>query len=121
GGRVGEGLPARHVGAQHVPQEVLAVPGQREGGHLREACGPDLAEERLRVLDRVALRDGVAAEEELMVQGERDRLCGRAAEVAAEEDGGGGRGGRACRGGRAARIAGEERGQRGTRRGRRLG
>src|SRR3989441_169240 len=87
GGRVGHGLDYAHVGAEHVLQEILAVAGQRERAHVGVAGLAHLAEERLGVLDRVALAERVAREEELLILGEDDRLGGGRAEVAAKPHG----------------------------------
>jgi hypothetical protein len=85
GGRVGHRLDHAHVGAEHVLQEILAVPGERERAHVGVAGLAHLAEQRLRVLDRVALAERVAGEQELTIVIEHDRLRGGRAEVAAEQ------------------------------------
>ena len=55
GGGVRHRLDDRHVGAEHVLEQILAVAGERERADVGEAGRPHLAEQRLRVLDRVAL------------------------------------------------------------------
>src|SRR5437899_10226917 len=85
GGRVGDRLHHTHVGAQDVLQEILAVAGERERTHVGEPGVAYLAEQRLGVLDRVALAEGVTGEQELAVLGEHDRLGGGRAEIAAEQ------------------------------------
>ena len=69
-GRMGHRLDHADVGADDVLQQVLAVAGQRQRADLLEAGRAHLAEQRLGVLDRVAVRRGVAAEEQLALRGE---------------------------------------------------
>ena len=78
-------LHHRHVGAQHVLEEILAVARQREPRHLGEARLAHLLEERLGVLDGIALGQRVAGEQQLALGREHHRLRGGAAEVAAHE------------------------------------
>src|SRR5207244_7838622 len=74
-----------HVGPQHVLEEILAIAGEGEAADVLEARLAHLAEERLRVLDGIALGERVAAEEQLLIGGEDHGLGGGAAEVAADE------------------------------------
>src|SRR4029077_14717907 len=74
-------------GAEDVGQQILAVAGERERAHLREPGLAHLAEERLGVIDRVALAERVAREEELALLREHARLGGGGAEIAAQQYG----------------------------------
>src|SRR5262249_62436862 len=77
----------RAIGAEDVLQEVLAVAGEGEGGHLGlPRRVPDLPEERLGVLDGVALAERVARVEDLAVGAQADGLRRGRSEVAADDD-----------------------------------
>jgi len=83
GGGVGDGLDDRHIRADDVLEQDLAKAGDTERADPGYAGVADLPEHRLRVLDRVAARRGIAREQQLAVPRERDGLGRRAAEVAA--------------------------------------
>ena len=78
-------LDDAHVGAQHVLEEVLAIAGEGQPADVLEAGLAHLTEEGLRVLDGIALGQGIAAEEQLLIGGEDHGLGRGAPEVAADE------------------------------------
>ena len=82
---VRHGLDHAEIGAEDVAQQILAVAGKRERRDLPDACGADVAKERLGVLDRIALRLHIGAVEQFLFRREHDGLGGGAAEVAADE------------------------------------
>ena len=74
------------VGADDVVQQILAVAGERQAADMVEAGGRDLPHQVLGVLDRVAHRQRVAAEQQLLLRRKHHRLGRGAAEVASDQD-----------------------------------
>src|SRR5262249_25082665 len=71
------------IGAENIDEEVLAVSGQGQRGDPIVTGAADLPHELLGVLDRIALRQGIAAKQHLAVMVEHHGLRGGAAEIAA--------------------------------------
>src|SRR5262249_40323273 len=71
---------------ENIDEKILAVAGQRQRGDPIVTGAADLPHELLGVLDRIALRQGIAAKQHLAVMVEHHCFRGGAAEIAADDD-----------------------------------
>ena len=73
------------IRAEHVLQSIFAVAGEREPADVFVPGGAELAEQRLGILDGIALGQRVATEEQIAL-GRQDASCSSRARVRRRSD-----------------------------------